>query len=171
MSPAVGYPPSPAGADALASMRRFLEDVAVPKALEVEEAVPNAAFAMEPDGRLAHELHDLKRDLQQASAENGLYCPHLPKEDGSLGLGDCFYLQEAVYQHGLHGAQWTLAWTDGPSHLVCHWSDEAREAHLTDFIAGRTNVAFALTEPEAGSDFPALLTQARRDGADWVLSG
>jgi alkylation response protein AidB-like acyl-CoA dehydrogenase len=54
---------------------------------------------------------------------------------------------------------------------VSHWSAEARERHLPDFLAGRTSVAFALTEPGAGSDALALETSARRDGDGWVLSG
>ena len=52
-----------------------------------------------------------------------------------------------------------------------HWSGEARERHLPDFLAGGTNVAFALSEPGAGTDVLALETSARRDGDGWVLSG
>jgi len=110
--------------------------------------------------------------MQQASADAGLYCPHLPAPDGlGLGLVDTFYLQEEIYRHGLRGVQWMIAWTDGPSHLVRHWSPEARERRLGDFLAGRTNVAFALTEPGAGSDALALETSARRDGDAWILRG
>ncbi len=140
---------------------------------EVEREVPNSAFAMEPDGRLVERLHDLKRRMQQASADAGLYCPHLPVGDGGLGLAlvDCFYLQEEVFRRGLHGAQWSFAWTDGPSHLLAYWSRAARDEYGADFLAGRTNVAFALTEPGAGSDFPSLQTAARKDGEGWVLNG
>ena len=139
----------------------------------VEGELGDTAFALEPDGRLAAPMIGLKRAMQQASARAGLYCPHLPAADGGLGLSlvNTFYLQEEVYRHGLRGAQWMLAWTDGPSHLVGHWSAEARERHLPGFLAGRTNVAFALTEPGAGTDVLALESTARRDGDGWVLSG
>jgi acyl-CoA dehydrogenase len=168
-----GYPPSPEGRAALAHLRTFLAETALPMCAELEARLPDAAFALEPDGRLAGELVGLKRRMQEASAEAGLYCPHLPEGDGGLGLSlrDCFYLQEEVFRHGLRGQQWSLAWTDGPAPPVSSWSPEARQRYLTDFVAGRLNACFALTEPEAGSDFPALQTSARKDGDGYLLSG
>jgi len=170
--PAPGYPPSKAGHAALERVRAFIADEGLPMAEEVERRIGDTAFALEADGRLAEPMIDLKRRMQQASARAGLYCPHLPAPDGlGLGLVDTFYVQEEVYRHGLRGLQWMLAWTDGPSPLVRHWSVEARERELPDFLAGRTSVAFALTEPGAGSDALALQASARRDGDGWRLSG
>jgi acyl-CoA dehydrogenase len=171
--PARGLPPSGAGAEALELVRAFIAEEALPMVEEVERDLPDTAFALEADGRLAGAMIGLKRRMQQASARAGLYLPHLPASEGGLGLGlvDTFYVQEEVFRHGLRGTQWMLAWTDGPSHLVAHWSPAARERHLPDFLAGRTSVAFALTEPRAGSDALALEATARRDGAGWVLSG
>ena len=167
-----GYPPSPDGAAVLERVRAFIADEALPMVADVERELGDTAFALEPDGRLARPMIGLKRAMQQASARAGLYCPHLPEPDGlGLSLVDTFYLQEEVYRHGLRGAQWMLAWTDGPSHLVRHWSADARERHLPDFLAGRTSVAFALSEPGAGSDVLALESSARRDGDGWALSG
>ena len=156
----------------LERVRAFIADEAVPMVEEVESELGQTAFALEADGRLADAMIGLKRRMQQASARAGLYCPHLPAPDGrGLGLVDTFYIQEEVYRHGLRGVQWMLAWTDGPSHLVRHWSPEARARDLPDFLAGRTSVAFALTEPGAGSDALALATSARRGGQEWVLNG
>jgi acyl-CoA dehydrogenase len=171
-APSRGYPPSEEGRRTLERVRRFIAEEALPMVEEVEEEIGPTAFALEADGRLATPMIGLKRRVQQASASAGLYCPHLPAPDGlGLGLVDTFYIQEEVYRHGLRGVQWMLAWTDGPSHLVGHWSPESRERHLPGFLAGRTSVAFALTEPGAGSDALALETSARRDGDGWVLNG
>ena len=170
--PSRGYPPSEQGARVLDRVRAFIAERALPMVAEVEGELGTTAFRLEDDGRLAAPVIDLKRRMQRASAEAGLYCPHLPAPDGlGLGLVDTFYVQEEVYRHGLRGVQWMLAWTDGPSHLVRHWSPGAREAVLPDFLAGRTSVAFALTEPAAGSDALALETTARPDGDGWVLEG
>jgi acyl-CoA dehydrogenase len=46
-----------------------------------------------------------------------------------------------------------------------------REAYAEPALSGRAMAAFAMTEPEAGSDVAAMTTTARRDGADYVLEG
>jgi len=168
-----GYRPSASGALVLERVREFIDSTARPLVDAHWEKHPGNGFPLESDGRLATSLRELKLQIQRASAAEGLYCPHLPEQDGGLGRGllDCFFIQEAVYREGLRGVQWMLAWTDGPSPIVAHWSDEARGRHLADFLAGRSNVAFALTEPDAGSDFPSLTASARRDGDGWVLNG
>jgi acyl-CoA dehydrogenase len=47
---------------------------------------------------------------------------------------------------------------------------EQREEHLKDSIAG-AHLAFALTEPDHGSDATWMSTRAVRDGDDWVIDG
>jgi len=46
-----------------------------------------------------------------------------------------------------------------------------RERWLAAARTGRAMAAFAMTEPEAGSDVASLATSARRDGDGWVLNG
>jgi alkylation response protein AidB-like acyl-CoA dehydrogenase len=46
-----------------------------------------------------------------------------------------------------------------------------RERWLADTVAGRAMGAFAMTEPEAGSDAAGIATVARRTSDGWVLSG
>lgn len=55
-------------------------------------------------------------------------------------------------------------------------SDALRSRWLPEIVAGRVIAAFAMTEPEAGSDVAAISTRARRDGDrdggdGWVLDG
>jgi len=50
-------------------------------------------------------------------------------------------------------------------------TDEQKARWLPDLAAGRTLIAFALTESEAGSDAAAARTRARRDGTDYVIDG
>lgn len=50
-------------------------------------------------------------------------------------------------------------------------SDEQRARWLRDITFGRVMTAFAMTEPEAGSDVASMRTTAVRDGSDWVLNG
>jgi acyl-CoA dehydrogenase len=46
-----------------------------------------------------------------------------------------------------------------------------REPWVSDAIAGRALAAFAMTEPEAGSDVAAMSTTARRESGSYVLDG
>ena len=55
--------------------------------------------------------------------------------------------------------------------VVLAGTDAQRARVLPDVIAGRRIGAFALTEPEAGSDVASLQTTARRDGDGWILDG
>jgi alkylation response protein AidB-like acyl-CoA dehydrogenase len=48
---------------------------------------------------------------------------------------------------------------------------EQRSAWLPALASGATKMAFAITEPDAGSNTRRLSTRAVRDGDDWLLTG
>ena len=50
-------------------------------------------------------------------------------------------------------------------------SDEQKARFLPQMTAGRQLGAFALTEPQAGSDASAIALRAERDGDDYLLTG
>ncbi len=50
-------------------------------------------------------------------------------------------------------------------------TEEQKNRWLPDLTAGRALAAFALTEPDAGSDAGATKTRARLDGDEWVING
>ena len=50
-------------------------------------------------------------------------------------------------------------------------SEEIKQKYLPEVAAGRSIAAFALSEPEAGSDVGALAASARREGDHYVLDG
>lgn len=59
----------------------------------------------------------------------------------------------------------------GSQPIALAGSPEVRERWLPAVAAGRAMAAFAMTEPEAGSDVAALATTARREGDEYVLDG
>ncbi len=77
----------------------------------------------------------------------------------------------------------TLAWHDGLADFAFAMqglgsgpislagSAALRQRYLPEVVAGRKIAAFAISEPEAGSDVAALSCRARRDGEDYVLDG
>ena len=59
-----------------------------------------------------------------------------------------------------------------PTQMILRYgSDEQKERFLRPMARGESLGAFALSEPESGSDAAALSTQAVRDGDCWVLNG
>ena len=83
----------------------------------------------------------------------GLVTMELHRGDGSLGV----FL-------GVHAGLAMM------SVALCG-SEEQKERWLPDMARMEKLGAFALTEPEHGSDSVALETSARRDGDSWVLNG
>ena len=55
--------------------------------------------------------------------------------------------------------------------LTRHGTEEQRKRHLPGLADGSQKIVFAITEPEAGSNFHRLGTVARRDGDGWLLNG
>jgi acyl-CoA dehydrogenase len=59
----------------------------------------------------------------------------------------------------------------GTGPISLYGNTEQRRRYLPPVIQGRKIAAFALSEPQAGSDVGAVATRARREGAQWVLEG
>ncbi len=55
--------------------------------------------------------------------------------------------------------------------LILFGSDELKDRWLPGLASGELSPAFALSEPEAGSDPGAMRTTAVRDGDEWVING
>lgn len=59
----------------------------------------------------------------------------------------------------------------GSGAITLAGSEAQRARYLPEVAAGRRIAAFALSEPEAGSDVAAIATRAVRDGDGWRLDG
>ena len=59
----------------------------------------------------------------------------------------------------------------GSGAITLDGSPELKKRYLPRVASGAAIAAFALSEPDAGSDVAAMSTTARRDGAHWVLDG
>lgn len=83
----------------------------------------------------------------------GLVTMELSRLDGSVGT--------------MVGVQGGLALRS----IMLLGSEEQKERWGDSLARGAEHAAFALTEPDHGSDSVSLETTARRDGEEWVLSG
>jgi acyl-CoA dehydrogenase len=59
----------------------------------------------------------------------------------------------------------------GSASISLFGSDELKRKYLPEVCAGRRIAAFALSEPESGSDVAAMTTTARLDGDHYVVDG
>src|SRR5438309_1583329 len=59
----------------------------------------------------------------------------------------------------------------GSGAIALAGSDELKRKYLPAAARGDAIAAFALSEPDAGSDVQAMSTRARRSGSGWVLEG
>lgn len=78
--------------------------------------------------------------------------------------------EELAYGSGLHDLLFVMQGLG--SFPITYAGDEAqRRRWLPKIVSGEAIAAFAVTEPDAGSDVGAIATRAHRDGADYVLDG
>ena len=93
---------------------------------------------------------------------------------GAIGTGDlralCLAREKVAAASPLADAVLALQALGGTP-FVLSGTDAQRARWLDEIIAGRVMTAFAMTEPEAGSDVAAMTTRARPDGSGWVLDG
>jgi acyl-CoA dehydrogenase len=59
----------------------------------------------------------------------------------------------------------------GTGPITLFGDDALKRRYLPPVAQGRRIAAFAMSEPDAGSDVAAIATAARKDGADYVLDG
>ena len=112
--------------------------------------------------------------LIEVMQRNGYCGMRLPSEYGGGGLSlfqYCIALEEFSRLHRAFtiAANYSSGMT--PMAISRHGTPEQKEKYLRGFAAGKLKSAFALTEPEAGSDPAGMRTRAERRGDGWVLNG
>lgn len=106
--------------------------------------------------------------------ELGLLGILVPPDYGGAGLG---YLEFALIVEELAricpAVALSVAAHNGlcTNHILRFGSEELKQRYLPDLATGRALGAWALTEPEAGSDAASLRTTARRKGDFYILNG
>jgi len=112
-------------------------------------------------------------DLRKLLAEHDVLALPFDEEHGGTGTGTLM-LQMAVEELAKVSASVALMLMVQelgtlPIHLF--GSDEQKRRWLPPCATGELSPAFALSEPEAGSDPAAMRTNAVRDGDEWVING
>jgi alkylation response protein AidB-like acyl-CoA dehydrogenase len=112
-------------------------------------------------------------DIRRLFAEQDLLGLPFPTEYGGTGTGTLMLnvAIEEVARACASSALIIMVQELGTLPIQLFGSDEQKERWLPRCASGELSPAFALSEPEAGSDPASLRTSAVRDGDEWVING
>jgi alkylation response protein AidB-like acyl-CoA dehydrogenase len=119
------------------------------------------------------ERAEYPRDLRELLAEQDILGLPFETEHGGTGTGTLM-LNMAVEEIAKACASTALILMIqelGTLPIKLFGSDELKQRFLPRCASGEFSPAFALSEPDAGSDPGGMLTRAVKDGEDWVIDG
>jgi len=132
----------------------------------VTEEIDPVAKELDADG-------EYPADILEQLADQGIMGMTISPEYGGLGYG--------LVEFSLVIEELATSLMAVPSAVNVHiitatllekfGSDYLKEEYLESMVEFETVGAFGLTEPNAGSDNPAMETTAERDGDEWVIDG
>ncbi|WP_431858144.1 acyl-CoA dehydrogenase family protein [Azospirillum sp.] len=143
------------------SHRRLAEDL---DSWAAREAAPLAQAG-------EHDVDGACRDLVRRLGDGGWLRHAVPEPGGRLDVRSLCLIRETLARHaGLADFAFAMQGL-GTGPITLFGSDALKDRYLPPVRAGRAIAAFALSEPEAGSDVAATATTAVRDGGSYVLDG
>lgn len=142
--------------DYLERIRRFTRDRLRPNELRLaeEDCVPD-------------DILDEIRDI-------GLFAISIPEEYGGLEFSmeqQVRVLIEVTQASAVYRHRFSTTIGLGSQPILQYGTDEQRRQYLPPMASGELTAAFALTEPDAGSDAASVQTAATRDGVGYLLNG
>lgn len=107
-------------------------------------------------------------------AEMGLFGIKIPEEYGGIGMDARTYV--CVMEEIARGSAVATAYLSGANSLasapiILSGTEEQKKKYLPGIADNSAYVAFALTEPNAGSDVGGMTTKAEEDGDYYILNG
>src|SRR4051812_27550100 len=112
-------------------------------------------------------------DIRRLFAEQDLLGLPFDEEHGGTGTGTLMLnvAGEEIARAWASSALILMIQELGTLPIKLFGSDELKQRFLPRCASGEWSPAFALSEPEAGSDPGGMITRAERDGDEWVITG
>jgi acyl-CoA dehydrogenase len=129
---------------------------------------------LEPLARKIDETNELPPQVVPLLAEAGYLGMRLPEANGGMNAGlstYCLVLEELSRVHRVFNLIVSSSSGMAPSAIAHLGTPAQQDRYLNGVTTGKKRGAFALTEPEAGSDSAAMRTRAERKDGKWVLNG
>ena len=131
------------------------------------------------DERIAPRAAEIDRtgefpeDIRQLLASQDVLALPFPEEYGGVGadlLTQCLAIEQIARACTTSSLILSVQGL-GSLPILLGGTEEQKARLIPDLASGKKLIAFALTEPEAGSDAAAARTRAVRDGDDYVIDG
>lgn len=112
-------------------------------------------------------------ELWHEAGKLGFIGVNLPEEYGGGGAGmyELALVMEEMSAAGSALLMMVVSPAINGTIISKFGTDDQKKRWLPGIADGSITMAFAITEPDAGSNSHRITTTARRDGSDWILSG
>jgi alkylation response protein AidB-like acyl-CoA dehydrogenase len=112
-------------------------------------------------------------ELWREAGKLGFLGVNLPEEFGGGGAGmyELSLVMEEMAAAGCSLLMMVVSPAINGTIISKFGTDEQKKRWIPGIADGSITMAFAITEPDAGSNSHKITTTARRDGADWILNG
>jgi alkylation response protein AidB-like acyl-CoA dehydrogenase len=137
------------------TIRQMARERVAPRAAEIDERA------------------EYPRDIRELFAEHDLFGLPFETEYGGTGTGALMLniAIEEIAKACASSALMLMVQELGTLPIKLFGSDELKQRILPRCASGEWTPAFALSEPDAGSDPGGMRTRAVRDGDEWVIEG
>lgn len=126
-----------------------------------------------PVAREYDEKEEFPEEIMKILAQSDLFSLCIPEEYGGMGAGLtelCIATEELSRVDGGIAASYAASFL-GMFPILLFGTEEQKKKYLPQIASGEKLAAFALTEPEAGSDASAVKTVARKEGDYYIING
>ena len=133
----------------------------------VEEELNPISLQVETSGEIPAEIVEKMRGL-------GLFGLSIPEEFGGLGLstlGEVLVYEELTKTNACFRSRIGTSNSIGSMGILIDGTEKQKQRYLPRIASGEWTAAFALTEPDAGSDAANIKCSAVLDGGHWILNG
>ncbi|MFH1767741.1 MAG: acyl-CoA dehydrogenase family protein [Candidatus Omnitrophota bacterium] len=132
-----------------------------------------AEIKIKPKSRELDEKEEFSLEIINILGQSDLFGLCIPQEYGGTGGGVldlCIATEEIARVDGGIAASFAASYLGIIPILLCG-TKEQKKKYLSLFASGKNLAAFALTEPEAGSDAANVKTQAKKEGDFYIING
>ncbi len=119
------------------------------------------------------EENKFPREIMNIMAQSDLFTIYIPEEYGGTGMGS-MALAVATEELSRYCGGVAVSYAAnalGAMPILLMGSEAQKKKYLPQLASGEKLCAFALTEPEAGSDAGGVKTRAIKDGDHYILNG